>query len=579
MKEIMETVAHKLDYIKSQLKEGRFDKTLIIQVNSLRDMVNTYGAAISDNDEIAYLKSKCIMSEVYYYFGKIDEARRAVAEGGKIFEQLKDQSTSRPEGDRRLTRERIRFSLAHTQAYFYRDNQYKECKERITVCRDLIGKLKSADFPCWGSQAQIAHALARTLRQLNQFDLSEKAFVECIDYYYERAELKRRLYEEDNQRDPKTLQAEVSFSTYRSAIALGLGLGWVNFTKGQLTLALHHNIIPARTLLAHTPDTLNKAYLGILYASIKRCLADDSVAELEAAIKVIHGARAEFERAEHWRYVARSCYELSLAHLYLSYLYKQQRDSKSEAEQIRKARENIARVLSLSLQKPEDWRWVSNAYTVQSRIERWAGNLGEAERLATEALNTATEHQQLLCKIDAHLARAKVRIKLGEVAGAQFDLQEAHDLNNLSSTEDENHPAPPAAEPRNPRIQAVCYLNHARLCILNQKMIEAGEYLLLGKGLLKGVEHVIVHKLANKIEDEIARLPPDFVIRGGDRLKDNLNYEYYNWGLRDFLIRQAYMQTNSDEKACKLLAVNRGTLKDWKQKIQKRRQAKTLYTP
>lgn len=574
----MESFYKKLEYIKSQLKAGRFDSSLIQHADILRKMVESLKDTLRAQDEISYLKSKSIMSEVYYYFGELGKAREAVTEGEKIFDQLKAKSISLQGGAPRLIREQIRLSLAYIQANLYREHNYIECKKRILFCRDLTLRLKRPDFPCWGTQAQIMHALGRVHRQVNEFNLAEECFAESINFYYERAEQKRKLYEKGDQRDHQQLQAEISFSNYRSAIALGLGLGWVNFTKGLLTMALHHNIIPARALLAHTGDELNKAYLAILFGAIKRCLAGNSIEKLDEAISVIEKAHEDFKKAGHLRYTARASYELSMAYLYSFYLHKKQGNSKKEKEQIEKARESINTVLELS-QQGSDHRWISNAYIIQSRIERWDGNYKRAEQIASEALEVANKSNQVLCKIDANLARARVRIKLKDIEGARKDLDQAQALNQRSSSVDDNDPIIPAAEPRNPRIQAVCYLNLARICVLSEEGSQAKEYLSLGRDLLKGVEHVIIHKLADNIEKEVNKLNRNFIIQADDKLKDNIEHEYYNWGLKAFLIRQAYLQTKNKNKVAELLGISVNTLKNWQTEIETLNRSKKLYLP
>jgi hypothetical protein len=556
-----------IDYIKSEMKKGKFNDSLRIKVDKAREMVARYSDQLKKSDEINYLKIKCLISEVYDYFGDIKKAEEEIKkQGEETFAQLENCPQSIDKKDRKLFRERIRLSLIYSQALFYRRHKYDEFKEKIEVCQKVAKKIiNKTDFPCWGTQAQLMYYYARAYRQSNEFDRAEECFAESINFHFNRIEQKREEYEKGPRLNSEPYLNEISFSRYRSAISLGLGLGWVNFTKGHLASALHNNIIPARVLLADTDDQINKAYLDILLGSIKRCRAGNNIAELREAIKIIEGAHEIFAKLKHDRYLARSAYELSLAHLYLSYLYKKNEDAAKRSEEIIRARDRIDFVLKHS-ERVSDWRWVANALIVQSRIERWEGYDKRAEELAVQAFNIADEHKQTLCIQDARLARGKAKIKLGDLEGAQEDFKKALLMNTLPSPRN-----PKTFEPRNPRIEAVCCINLARLYVEKKDLRQAEEYFARGKNLLKDVEHVIIHESAKAVEEKIKGLRPEFTIKVEDVLqkiaehkkkmaedkeyKGNL-WSHYEGELWDFLVYHASSQgTGSDAQAARIMGM------------------------
>jgi hypothetical protein len=562
----MNEILRRLTELKSLMKSGQFNDDLKVKAEAMRQMIDYHRNEFM-RDEVNYLKSHCLIAEVYDYFGKTTEAVAVLEKEEKnvlkqldhVSGQLKNKSLSLRSGDRKLIRERIRFCLVHSQVNLYRKNYYEPFIEKVRLCQNITSAIKdNKQFPCWGTRASIAYQLARAYRQINDFDSGEKYFAESMDFYYQRAEQKKAAYDK-REIDYTAYEDDLSFSRYRSAIALGLGLGWVNFTKGLLVSALRNNILPARIMLAHTQDKVNKAYLDIIFGAIKRCLADDDIDELEAAIKIIRASHTAFK--DNQRYLARAAYELSLAHLYLSYLFKKREDRSKCAHQMNQARSSIQQVLDIS-QSLGDGRWMSNAYVVKSRIERWDDKYREAENLATEALNIADQYGQLLCQIDARLARGKARIKRGDLDGAQKDFEEANKLNKFSSSP--NFPKLP--EPRNPRVQAVCYLNLARICVRNREEQPAKNYWTDAKALLKDVQHVIIHKFADQVESEIEEMNPDFIIKVKDVFKGGKGYNEYHEELIKFLMEQASMRTPTDVKAAKLINKPRATFLSWKKK-------------
>ncbi len=560
----MDSFLNKLAELKSLMKSGRFDNRLVTKAGILEDVMEHQKDEVA-RDIINYLKAKCMIAEVLDYFGQTERAQRLLEpEGNTNLEELQRFSKESGRQNPRVIRDRIQFCLVHAQVNLYREHSYGHFISRVLLCKEIMRKISNSKFPCWGTQANIAYQMARGYRQTNEFDQAEKYFAESINLHYERAEQKWDKYEQGGY-TYEECQEDISHARYRSAISLGLGLGWVNFTKGLLTSALRNNIIPARVMLAHSGDQINKAYLDIIFGAIKRCLAGNNSKELESVIKLINKSLSVFSSIGHDRYRARSAYELSLAHLYLSYIFKKEQNSSKRKENINNAREMAQEVLRIS-EAMKDWRWVSNAYIIQSRIERWDEKYLEAERLASRALETAEENEQILCMIDARLARGKARFKLNSFEDAQTDFEEAKSLNRLStSPRSSNLP-----EPRNPRIQAVCNLNLARIYVQKKDERQARDYLAQAKSRLRNIEHVIIHSFADAVEKAIEGLKPDFIIKVEDVFKRGRGYRYYDKKLKAFLIYQAGKNNESEGEIAQKLKVTRKTVREWKRKATKK---------
>jgi hypothetical protein len=108
--------------------------------------------------------------------------------------------------------------------------------------------------------------LCKIYGQLGRLDDAEENFAKAIEYYHNRAEQKKRQFADD----PRRARLEVDFALHRSAICLGLGIGWVNYTRAHLSRAFHNNILPARIFLVNSNDKLNQASLDLNLLGISR---------------------------------------------------------------------------------------------------------------------------------------------------------------------------------------------------------------------------------------------------------------------------------------------------------------------
>lgn len=226
----------------------------------------------------------------------------------------------------------------------------------------------------------------------------------------------------------------MSFSLHRAAICLGLGIGWVNYTRAHLTRAKHDNIIPARIFLLNTNDELNQASLNLILGAIERSLAKN-IKDIRSSIEPVQKAHEVFAHYGHRHYLAWAAYSLSLAHFY--------------GRDFVAAREKQAEVMKIA-EELNDFQWKSNSLILRSRINCKLNENKAAEEDALQAYELADEHDQVLCKIDALIARGGARLQLGNHTDARADLNEALELNRQQPA------ARRTAETANPRIEALC---------------------------------------------------------------------------------------------------------------------------
>ncbi|HYX71379.1 MAG TPA: hypothetical protein VE732_01300 [Nitrososphaera sp.] len=554
------------DEVKGLLKLGHISKSTLDKVVKLNRFLDTNPEAIrraieaDDKEheiEIRYLKSRCMAAEIFDQFGLIDEAGEACKEGAEILKQFVLTSNTpckAPENEKPLLREKIRLCIDYAQMHYYRKHKYAAAKKIVLTCRDLVeNKLQDEKkFHCFGTLGQIYYLAAKIHRQQYDYAKAEEYFSLAIENYHRRAELKIRDYKKSLETYPYLIQQETALSSLKSGIALALGIGWLNYSRGHLHQALYNNINPARILLLQAHDELSEAYINLIEAAIKRALSCNDVQSLERAAELAEKSYDTFRKNNHRRYMARAAWEQGLTYFDLGQL--------SEAEE--KAREVQAIAAESS-----DNRWSCNSLILRSRIERRRGSLNEkarprkcleAEKLASMALSIADEHNQIFCKINALITRSVTRIDMGRFKEARQDLENALALNEESSTSK-------GAKAANPKIEALCYLSLARSYAREREGLKAQEYLLKWNKLEKEVEHEYVRELANTVSKEIADLKTDFVIKAESSL--DLNYKCHAKGLRAFLMAQAKVKAHEKQEVARLLGISRQTLFEWEREM------------
>jgi tetratricopeptide (TPR) repeat protein len=554
--------------VKQLLKGGCIRHSTLKEVEVLHDFINRHAAEISkscdrgDEDrliELWHVKSLCMIAEIYDQFGRVKEARAACSDGIEFFGQLltlMSETSEIDDRDKPVLREKVRLCVDYAQTHYYRDHDYAAAKDLVFRCLKFV-KTKLQDvksFACFGTLGQGYYFAGKVLRQEGDYDQAVRFFSLAIENYFHRAEQKVRELKNGSPAERERLSQELALSTLKSGIALGLGIGWVNYARGRLRQAMYDNINPARVLLLHASDELSAAYVDLIYAAITRALHTTSKRKLEEALGLAKKSYDTFRRNRHRRYTGRAAWEMGLTLFYSGRL--------DEAAKMAKKVQDIAR-------QSKDPRWVCNALILRSRIERRRAQLGEpgaskryaaAQRYATRAYTTARTYKQLMCEINALLTRSAARVDSGDFPKARADACAA--LKRNSESDDPN-----ASRAANPKLEALCYLSIARTYAREGEGLKAQEYFSRWKALETEVEHIFVRELADAVEEEINALNMDFVIKAYPEL--DLDSKRWVKELKRFLVGQAKRREHEKRKVAALLGITRQTLSDWEKDFEK----------
>lgn len=563
------SLAPTLTPLTAQLKRGIFDEGLRIQISKLWQALDT----VSDRGE-SYYKAKSIVSEVSYYFDDIELARESVKE----FEKFEISSCSRL--NHRVAREQIRCYLAHIQATVYHENEYKKARNQIEQCINFVAKkLVRRNFNCFATLAWAHYQLGCCLRQLNKLEDAEEAFVRSIKYQSDRL-LSRKLAHTQvlHHKRPDSLHAqhpnapeELLFCNRRIAIALGLGMGFCNYTRGRLSAA-YEELIISRALIAYCGDKLNEAYLDLLLGSVMRCKAGSDPSGLKDAERAVGRSCEVFKTCKHKRYATRATYELALIHLGLADR-KRCKDNLFN-DYLRKATGESNEVLEVS-RGFGDSRWASKALVLRSRIERKLMHFQAAIDFANEALSEAGD--QTLCEIDARIARAEAKISW---VSAETQLDRPQPTENMKDTRLSNSredldialelnkgkPISRSSEIQNEKIDAVCKLHIARSYVLEGNYVQATRTLRVLKRM-KNIEHKAIIELWREVKADMARIKPEFNI---DWSSDKLDYDLLTTELGSILLGIAKQKYPSNQRQRAIfLGLPRTTLRNLENTLEK----------
>lgn len=536
--------------IVGSLKQGDFSKEVQHKLDDLWNEIKQKG----DRNR-HYYKIAAMVSEVNYHLDRPERAKAAVADGGVLLRELHSAGIS---VDRKLLKEQIRYCQDYIQVACYYPHQYEDALRFLGQCREVVMKWLRSSY---GTRAQNSYYVGKSKRQMNDYDGAEKSFRDAIKKYGRRAHSRRDL-----PREAKL--AECAFIARRVAITLGLGLGWLDYTRGRLAAA-YEKVNTAKAVLSAHGDDLNIAYLDLMCGSIWRCQAGTDFQRrhlLRKARSTVTEALVTFESFQHRRYQARATYELGLIDLALADPDNALNEFGDRLDRARKHAEAVRRQATAT----GSWRWVSNALILLSRIERKDADVVLAEKLAQKALDLAKKHEQVLCQIDARIARAEARLILAEeeiqhrdekynekspdsLVGARRDLEKAQALNRTSETR--------TSENQNLKIEAVCSLNLAKSFLLEGQLAIAESSLPPQQDVGK-IEHIDIQNFNAEIKNKInlAKAKP-FNIPWN---VPDLTFKEHDLELKRFLLACAWQRgARNQAQLAKTLGVDRHTMREW----------------
>ena len=579
-------------------KQVRY-KELLVAVEVLRDKLGK-----ASKGSPVHFRAKAIVSEVLYYYGRVEEARQVVEDAADIGAGLDQEDLSTLE-QRVLVREKVRCFEAYVIAECYSRQLYPEARKKLEACRDFIeGRLMLRGIPAFGLTllGMTEYYLGRVYRQLGEYASAERAFMKALQHLLTRAELKKaaamasttgRAPVAGDKPEDYSVDDDLAFLDHKVAVCFGLGLAWIDFTQARLTDA-EQKVTAAKASLIKYEDAIDNAYMDLILGSIARCKADRDIEQLTRAKALVERALDEFIEIEHGWYEPHARFELGQVHLYLALANG---DGEERKKHLERALQEAEKVWEVSTRR-QDSMWVINSLVLQSEIKRADRAYNGARDLATKALNELQEAERnkdtnslRVCEINALIARAeanlsdakaerkeenkvrlnadsdtphatRIRIKKALYA-AHEDLTKALSLN-------ESNEIMRRAHSQNSRIEALCQLYLARCYAYDGDKRQAEESYQKWLGIGEGVEHAKIKSLARKVRKDIDKVVTEFVVPGdGD-----LRYEELVKRLRTFLLNVARQRhPNDKDKQAELLDVARMTIYNWEKEERDRENA------
>ena len=521
--------------VSRRFKNGVVDKELV----SLTDQLVERVGAESLDDRFS-LKCRSLVCEVRDWIGRTKDAQSVVERGEEVWSRIVASPPPREDQALRLARERARFVADYARVFCYRERNYEEAERILKDCREFVTRhVEAPVFPCYGTRAQISYFLGCAYRQLGDLARAEEEYGRALELHRLRAEAAVKNHGLTSERG----QEEIAFARHRTAVIVGLGVGWVNYTRGYLGDALHSNITPTQTALIECNDPVTSAYLSLIRGAILRSLAgstdDAKLAEARAAAEY---AYAVFTGADyrHDAYATRAAREVAL-----SWLYSRDSEKFSKAQDFIEAMERLA---------GKDQTWQANALIVRSRLHRLKGEGREALKAAENAVRLTAHQEEPLGGIDALIARGEALQELGQLVDAERDFRQALRLVQESG----------GRAPANPKLEGVLAIHLARTCVRTGDERRALDWLQEWERVGHSVEHRSIHERAADVKEELSKLRRDFVVPVNE---SDLAYEKHEADLRKWLIERAKAKGPRQDDVAKALKVSRGTLGNWEREL------------
>ncbi len=467
----------------------------------------------------------------------------AAKDGKRVFDYLKRKLGGRRSGeaaekqDRKLLREQILWCLCYANE-LKREGDTKGALEVFKTLDHFVKvNVKTKAMPGYATRALIAYYLASIYRRVEDHARAEMLYMRAIGFYFKRSRSRQGELE------------EFIFSTRRVAMCIGLGIGWVNLTRGYLRRA-ENALTTARSLMVHIPDPVGRYFIEMLWGTMRRCRAGSDRRKLTQAIEALSEAREVFKERKHPRYEAYACKELALAYGRLGNYEKS---------------EEYVRCVEVYGRRSRSDKLKTDVHVLRSRNLRAQSDnaraLTKALAEAEAAMVTAESSGNKLSLLDALITRGEAKLALSAHAPAAHPCTKAHEdfEEALRELRPRREGEDAAAHTLNDKIAAVCVLRIAQCHVRNMKWQEANVQLEMWKRLSRRVEHEWVHELAARVTHEFEAMTGDFTVRADS--PEDWNWDTQWRALQEWLIVQAINHKGGNrEEAAKLIGLTRTRL-------------------
>ena len=476
------------------------------------------------DDEAQRLKGLYVAAEVFEYFGAYDEAEASLKPFGEACVRvLRVAEGQQPDEPALLSKRRIWVALAYAATHYRRDD-YDRTLETLETCARAVDRLDPAKTGMFATRARVEHARGQVFRQQHRYPEARAAFAAATEFARRRFVARTPDVElhgpagaslESLRRSDAFVDSRV-LADWTIGRCFALGLGWIAYTTGQLTIA--ESLLSAGyALLRGTGDAIHRAYALLLMGAVKRARAGDDEGQLVSARLMLEDAAKGL--GDHSSFALRAAYELALA-------YYRQPQSRS------RARAEIASLKNgLDQTRERSARWMSAALVVESRIERLDGDSRRALALAREAVAQAeathAAHSEIRAEALIAVAEAHLAVAADTRVARQRSNHLEHAIDRLSAAS--------ALARDNPKLSAVCHLHLAAASCRQGSLFDAHRQLAAADALLTLVDHGLLRSMRHHVAAEIERHDCFFV----DRATPSLTTDDHMADLEAWLLRQA----------------------------------------
>src|SRR5260370_5246001 len=376
-----------LERLHDKLRRAEFDNQLLEGVIKH----DSDWQQLAATDAFAYVQGRCVVAETFDYFGRYREAAESLSTyNAQEFDDFVAKGVEVSSDNLALLKRRIWLHISLAQVD-YRDERYDDAVRKLNTCEQAVKLLRPSSKQLCGTRARIAYFRGQVLRQRGEYQEARQSFAESITWATRRFMVETPFAELSGPIQSATefmADQQAAFDDARLLASWGIGraqamgLGWIEGTLGNLAaseLLLNEGYL----LLRCTGDWIYRAYCILLLGVVLRARArDDQESLLNKAKELMLDARRGLRNHP---YRLRAAYELSQVHVRL-------RDQKNAREEISEAIKFLPQSdISARNDDPRKSRWVCNIKLVPSRIDRQAGNYGQAEQLAMEAIRLASD--------------------------------------------------------------------------------------------------------------------------------------------------------------------------------------------
>jgi len=378
--------------------------------------------------------------------------------------------------------------------------------------------------PSFGLLGLAYYLKGRILSSLDLFSESHKAFRRSADAYVARLRQKeefRRL--RPDQLDLAQYKEKVSLTIRRTALVTAFGDGYLSFVASRITDALK-SLTLARAALAQNSGQVYVTYVDMLYFACLCAQHSNDGEQMEVVVAGLAGCHSSFEALGHeTHYLHRAGLRLATA-----LLFRWQLMGVVSNEDYAKGLDLVDKAIDYS-NLNRNKHLLSSALTTKSRFAI-AQSQAQPNAEVTKVLRGAEE----LAK-EAHKAgfgfvekELEASITLGEVYVCQAEMnQDNPELFNGYFTNAFwvlRDALKANAIAGNIRIEAVCFLQLTRLCLLNRtNEALAYQYFEAWEKIKGSVEHKHCHVLARELQPKLG--VPFFLVKASELGRKNWEKE------------------------------------------------------